>query len=126
MAIALRNYAAPGRHPDRLSPAIASTVRDPEIERIAVQFALKRQEAEGRAETGEIALTVNEYNTATCLGEDYWLDVLFHSETEPTLNILRDSATLDWQAIVRVEHYRLRQDSLKHPIELKEYPKPYG
>ena len=28
--------------------------------------------------------------------------------------------TLKWQPIVKVEHYRLRQDSVKHPVELKE------
>ena len=31
-----------------------------------------------------------------------------------------DPAILDWQPIVKVEHYRLRQDSIKHPVELKE------
>ena len=34
-------------------------------------------------------------------------------------------ATLDWQPIVKVEHYRLRQDSIKHPVELKEDPTLY-
>ena len=26
---------------------------------------------------------------------------------------------------VKVEHYRLKQDAVKHPPELKEYPTPY-
>jgi hypothetical protein len=145
-------------HPERNTPQIAAMVADPEIERIAVQFAIKHEEAEGRvvesvesenrgfdlisrkphpedpktaidvrfievkgrADTGDIALTSNEYNTAKRLKKDYWLYVVFHCATKPSLNILRDPSTLDWQPIVKVEHYRLRQDSIKHPVELKE------
>ncbi len=43
----------------------------------------------------------------------------------PSLNILPDPATLDWQPIVKVEHYRLRQDSGKSPVELREEGVPY-
>ena len=139
-------------------------VTDPEIERIAIQVAIKHEEAEGRvvesvekdnrgfdlisrkphpedpktaidvrfievkgrADIGEIALTTNEYNTAKRLRRDYWLYVVFRcAMPNPSLNLLHDPATLDWQPIVKVEHYRLRQDSWKHPIELKEDPAPY-
>ena len=76
--------------------------------------------------TGDIALTTNEYNTAKRLRKDYWLYVVFHCATpNPSLNILRDPSTLDWQPIVKVEHYRLKQDSVKHPLELKEDSPPY-
>ena len=148
-------------HPERNSPQIREMVTDPEIERIAVQFAIKHEEAEGRvvesveadnrgfdlisrkphpedpktaidvrfievkgrAQTGDIALTSNEYNTARRLRKDYWLYVVFHCGTpKPSLNILNDPSTLDWQPIVKVEHYRLRQDSVKHPVELREEP----
>ena len=133
------------------------------IERIAVQFVIQHEEAEGRvvesvemdnrgfdlisrkphpedpktaidvrfievkgrAETGEIALTSNEYNTAKRLKKDDWLYVVFHCATQPSLNILRDPSTLDWQPIVRIEHYLLRQDSIAHPVDLKEEPPPY-
>jgi len=133
------------------------------IERIAVQFVIQHEEAEGRvvesvekdnrgfdlisrrphpedpktaidvrfievkgrAETGEIALTANEYNTAKRLKKDYWLCVVFHCASEPSLNILRDPSTLDWQPIVKIEHYRLCQDSLKHPVEVREEPPEY-
>lgn len=145
-------------HPDRLSPAIAPMVSDPVIEKFAVQFVIKHEEAEGRvvesvetenrgfdlisrklhpedpktaidvrfievkgrSDTGEIALTSNEYNTAKRLRQDYWLYVVFHCATQPTLNILRDPSTLDWQPVTKIEQYRLRQDSLKHPVELRE------
>jgi hypothetical protein len=150
-------------HPDRNSPKIAPMVSDPEIERIAVQFVIQHEEAEGRvvesvekdnrgfdlisrkphpedpktaidvrfievkgrSDTGEIALTANEYNTAKRLKKDYWLYVVFHCATEPSLNILRDPSTLDWQPVTKIEHYRLRQDSLSKPVELKEDSPPY-
>jgi hypothetical protein len=83
-------------------------------------------EVKGRAHTGEIALTANEYNTAKRLRKDYWLYVVFHCATpNPSLNILHDPATLDWQPIVKVEHYRLNQNSTRNPVELKEEPPPY-
>ncbi len=83
-------------------------------------------EVKGRAHSGEIALTANEYNTAKRLRKDYWLYVVFHCATpHPSLNILHDPATLDWQPIVKIEHYRLRQDSVKQPVELKEAAPPY-
>jgi hypothetical protein len=150
-------------HPERQSPAIAPMVSDPEIEKIAVQLAIKHEEAQGRvvesvesenrgfdlisrkphpedpktaidvrfvevkgrARTGEIALTANEYNTAKRLRNDYWLYVVFDCTTKPSLNIIRDPSTLDWQILTKIEHYRLRQNSIKHPVELKEDPQPY-
>ena len=151
-------------HPERYSPHIAPMVADPEIEKIAVQVAIKHEEAQGRvvesvekdnrgfdlisrkphpedpktaidvrfievkgrADTGEIALTSNEYNTAKRLKRDYFLYVVFHCATTPSLNILQDPATLDWQPVVKVEQYRLNLDSRRHPVELKETPPEYG
>ena len=151
-------------HPDRESPKIAPMVSDPEIERIAVQFVIKHEEAEGRvvesvekdnrgfdlisrkphpedpktaidvrfievkgrSDVGEIALTSNEYNTAKRLKKDYWLYVVFHCATQPSLNILRDPSTLDWQPVTKIEQYRLRQDSIARPVALREEPPPYG
>jgi len=145
-------------HPERQTPQMAGMVADPEIERIAVQFAIQHEQAQGRvvesveadnrgfdlisrkphpedpktatdvrfievkgrADTGDIALTSNEYNTARRLKKDYFLYVVLHCATTPSLNILPDPATLDWQPIVKVEHYRLRQDSIRHPVELRE------
>lgn len=78
-------------------------------------------EVKGRAHTGEIALTSNEYKTAQRLANDYWLYVVFHCATpNPSVNILRNPATLDWQPIVKVEHYRLKADSIRQPVELRE------
>jgi hypothetical protein len=83
-------------------------------------------EVKGRSDVGEIAVTSNEYNTAKRLKNDYWLFVVFHCATpNPSLNILRDPSTLEWQPVTKIEQYRLRQDSLKHPIELREEPPEY-
>jgi hypothetical protein len=59
------------------------------------------------------------------LKKDYWFYVVFHCATEPSLNVLRDPSTLEWQPVTKIEHYRLRQDSIAHPVELKEDPTPY-
>ena len=146
-------------HPDRESPRIAPMVSDPEIERIAVQTAIKHEEAQGRivesvellnrgfdlisrrphpedpqtaidvrfievkgrAHTGEVALTSNEYRTAQRLGRDYYLYVVFNCATEhPSLNVLHDPAKLDWQPVVKVEHYRLDVHSATNPVILRE------
>ena len=76
--------------------------------------------AKGRADTGDIALTSNECNTAKRFKKDCFLYIVLHCAIAPSPNIFQDPAILDWQPIVKVEHYRLRQDSIKHPVELKE------
>jgi hypothetical protein len=82
-------------------------------------------EVKGRASTGEIALTSNEYQTAKRLRKDYYLYVVFHCAVTPSLNPIQDPASLDWQPIVKIEQYRLNQNSVSRPIQLKEDPPPY-
>lgn len=96
-------------------------------------------QVKGRSHIGGIALTSNECNPARLLRQDYWLYVVFHrakvfrlpagqpeeAGCEPCFNLLNDPATLKWQPVVKVEHYRLRQDSVNHPVELKEDSTPY-
>lgn len=78
-------------------------------------------EVKGRAHTGEVALTANEFKTAQRLGKDYWLYVVFHCATpNPSINILRDPSKLDWKEVVRVEHYLLLPDSPRAPVQLHE------
>jgi predicted GIY-YIG superfamily endonuclease len=96
------------------------------------QVEVRFIEVKGRAHTGEIALTANEYNTAKRLKNDYYLYIVLHCAPAcrqagplPSLNIIQDPASLDWQPILKVEHYRLRQDSTSHPVELREDPVPY-
>lgn len=78
-------------------------------------------EVKGRAHVGEVALTTNEYRTAQRLANDFWLYVVFQCASDkPSINILRNPATLDWQPIVKIEHYRLKVDSIKHPVDLRQ------
>lgn len=88
---------------------------------ISVRFV----EVKGRAIAGEVALTYNEYKTAERLKDDYWLYVVFHCATEPSLNVIRNPSRLDWQAIVKVEHYRLNLNSPNTPT-LREDTPSYG
>jgi superfamily II DNA or RNA helicase len=64
-------------------------------------------EVKGRAGTGEVALTANEYRTAQRLGEDFWLYVVFDCATTPKLNTIQNPATLGWEPVVKVEHYHV-------------------
>jgi hypothetical protein len=64
-------------------------------------------EVKGRAGTGEVALTANEYRTAQRLGEDFWLYVVFDCGTTPSLNTIQDPAKLGWEPVVKVEHYHV-------------------
>jgi superfamily II DNA or RNA helicase len=73
-------------------------------------------EVKGRGEIGEIALTYNEFKTAERLQQDYWLYVVFHCSSSPSLNILRDPAKLQWQPIVKIEHYRLKIEDRRNPL----------
>lgn len=69
-------------------------------------------EVKGRAGVGEIALTSNEYKTAQRLGKDYWLYVVFNCASQPELHTVQEPARLDWQPIVRVEHYHVQAQAV--------------
>lgn len=64
-------------------------------------------EVKGRAGTGEVALTANEYRTAQRLGDDFWLYVVFDCATTPKLNTIANPAKLGWEPVVKVEHYHV-------------------
>jgi hypothetical protein len=69
-------------------------------------------EVKGRAGVGEVALTGNEYRTAQRLKKDYWLYVVFNCCDKPTITVVRDPAQLDWQAIVKIEHYLVKPQAI--------------
>jgi hypothetical protein len=64
-------------------------------------------EVKGRAAVGEIALTTNEYRTAQRLQKDYWLYVIFNCGAAPEVKVVQDPARLDWEALVKIEHYHV-------------------
>ena len=62
-------------------------------------------EVRERGTSGEVALTSSEFGTAQRLGNDYRLYVVFDCTTIPTLRRLQNPAKLEWQRVVKVEHY---------------------
>jgi hypothetical protein len=69
-------------------------------------------EVKGRSAIGDVALTANEYKTAQRLKKDYWLYVVFDCAGKPGINVVRDPAQLDWQPIVKIEHYQVKPQAI--------------
>jgi superfamily II DNA or RNA helicase len=72
-------------------------------------------EVKGRAAVGEIALTKNEHDTSGRLKQDYWLYIVFDCATTPRLIPIRDPSRLDWEPVIRIDHFILIPDKL--PVE---------
>jgi superfamily II DNA or RNA helicase len=69
-------------------------------------------EVKGRSGVGEVALSSNEYRTAQRLKKDYWLYVVFNCSSKPAISVVRDPAQLDWQPIVKIEHYQVKPQAI--------------
>lgn len=71
-------------------------------------------EVKGRAGVGEVALTENEFRTAERMRQDFWLYTVFNCATpNPELNVVRDPARLRWEAVVKVEHYKVGPQAIR-------------
>ena len=70
-------------------------------------------EVKGRAAVGEIALTSNEFKTAERLKNDYWLYVVYNCGTIPEVLTICNPARLEWQPLIRVEHYTVTAAAIK-------------
>lgn len=137
-------------HPERTAPEVAPMVRDPEVERIAVDVAMRHErergwdvvsvesenrgfdlisrrphpedpatavevrfiEVKGRSGVGDVALSANEYRTAQRLRGDYWLYTVFNCRGTPKLHAVQDPARLEWEPVVKVEHYRVSPNKI--------------
>lgn len=75
---------------------------------VAVRFV----EVKGRAGIGEVALSSNEYKTAERLQDDYWLYVVYNCANQPALHKIQNPARLGWQAVLKVEQYRLNSANI--------------
>ena len=64
-------------------------------------------EVKGRSVLGEVALTTNEYKTAERLKTDFWLYVVFNCASKPEIRIVQDPARLNWEPLVKIEHYHV-------------------
>ena len=69
-------------------------------------------EVKGRGAVGEVALTTNEYKTAQRLKKDYWLYAVFNCGSTPEIKSVQDPAQLDWQPIIKIEHYHVRPQAI--------------
>jgi hypothetical protein len=81
---------------------------DPSREGIETRFI----EVKGRARVGEIALTANEYKAAQSLSDEYWLYVVFNCAFEPQLTAIQSPARLEWEALSKIDCYRIRAEGL--------------
>ncbi|MFG0331697.1 MAG: helicase-related protein [Phycisphaerales bacterium] len=71
-------------------------------------------EVKGRSGVGEVALTENEYRTADRLKDDYWLYAVFNCATSsPELNVVQNPARLGWEAVIKIEHYKVGPQSIR-------------
>ncbi|MER3474801.1 MAG: helicase [Armatimonadota bacterium] len=130
-------------HPERQN--FAPMIRDEEVERIAMEEAMRYErergwipedvsaedrgfdilsrhpangsvrfiEVKGRAGTGPVILTRNEYKTAERLRNDYWLYAVFDCATTPRLLPIPDPVRLSWEPIVRIEHYQIDPEQIE-------------
>ena len=71
-------------------------------------------EVKGRAATGDVALSTNEFKTAQRLKGDFWLYAVFDAATSPRLVRVQDPSRLGWMPIVQIEHYRLDPRSIEN------------
>ncbi len=86
--------------------------RRPHPEDAKTAIEVRFIEVKGRSAIGEVALTSNEYKTAQRLKNDYWLYVVFDCAGKPGINVVRDPAQLDWQPIVKIEHYQVKPQAI--------------
>ncbi|MFN3742948.1 MAG: DUF3883 domain-containing protein, partial [Anaerolineales bacterium] len=119
--------------------AVRELVPDAEVERIAMEVAMRYErergwlpedvsqgnrgfdilsrhpesgqvrfiEVKGRATSGPIVLTPNEYKTAGRLREDYWLYVVLDCATRPRLVTVQDPARLGWEPVTRIDYFQI-------------------
>ena len=57
-----------------------------------------------------IALTKNEYETASRLRRDFWLYVVFNCASTPELHPIQNPACLGWKPIVKIDRYHVGAD----------------
>jgi superfamily II DNA or RNA helicase len=86
--------------------------RRPHPEDAKTAIEVRFIEVKGRSAIGDVALTSNEYKTAQRLKNDYWLYVVFDCAGKPGINVVRDPAQLDWQPIVKIEHYQVKPQAI--------------
>jgi len=71
--------------------------------------------------TGRVLLTPNERRVAEDRRDCYWLYIVTHCKTNPTLQEpVRDPARFSWHEVQKVDHYWLEVDALTQPMQLHD------
>jgi len=70
-------------------------------------------EVKGCSTIHDIILTSNEYKTAQRLQKDYYLYTVFNCSGNAEINIVRDPATLGWEAVRFIERYQIAANLIK-------------
>jgi len=86
--------------------------RRPHPEDAATAVEVRFIEVKGRAGIGEVALTTNEFKTAERLKKDYWLYVVYNCGTKPQLHMIQEPSRLQWEPLVKIEHYHIGADKI--------------
>ncbi len=87
--------------------------RKPHPEDPSTAIDVRFIEVKGRATGGEIALTTNEYRTATRLKQEYWLFAVYNCSSVPEVHPIRNPARLGWSPVVSIEHYTVSQAAIR-------------
>lgn len=76
--------------------------------------------------TGSVLLTPNERRVAEDRRDCYWLYVVTHCNTTPSLQEpVKDPARFPWHEVKKVDHYWLDVDALTQPMQVREPPATY-
>ncbi len=86
--------------------------RRPHPDDPATALEVRFIEVKGRARVDLVPLTPHEYDTAKRLRDSYWLYTVFNCATTPEVHVRQDPYTLDWQPLVKIEHYSVPADAI--------------
>jgi|UniRef100_A0A7C2B7F8 superfamily II DNA or RNA helicase len=70
-------------------------------------------EVKGRATSGPIVLTPNEYKTAARLRTDYWLYVVLDCVTRPRLVPVQNPVRLGWEPVMKIDYFQLSAQEIE-------------
>jgi len=108
-AIAMSTAIAYEREQGRMPEDVSAENLGYDLRSRAADGATRYIEVKGRAHTGPIAMTPNEWLMAQRMGDDYWLYVVEHCRRAPQLHIVRNpAAVLKAEECVEVVRYIVR------------------
>ncbi len=105
-AIAMHVATAYERAQGRMPEDVSAQNLGYDIRSEAPDGSIRYIEVKGRAQTGAVAITPNEWLMANRLGDDYWLYVVEHCRSQPQLYTIQNpAAVLSPEEVVEVVRY---------------------